>query len=126
MTKKFLRSHFRSLSEAFVPVIREALLTSFVYWGQIERQLTFFESVLFHYLDNESLWDIYQLLIPDIFLLGSLVNESDEASLRASSMCLNIWSKFLARSPENLLVLVKPNLRVRLRSYVESTGSRSR
>ena len=126
VTNNFLQSLFRSLSESFVPVIQEALRTSSAPWIRIERQLAFFDSALFRYLDNESLWDIYQLLLPEIFLLGSSVNEDDEASLRASSMCLNIWSGFLARNPGNLLVSVKPNLRARLQSCVESAGSRSR
>ena len=126
MTKNFLQSLFRSLSGSFVPIIQEALHAPSAPWAQMERQLTFFESTLFRYLDNEPLWDVYQLLLPEIFLLGSSVNEEDEASLSASSMCLNIWSGFLARSPGNLIALVKPNLRARLQSCVESVGSRLR
>ena len=126
MTKNFLQSLFRSLSGSFVPVIQEALRAPSAPWAKIERQLTFFESTLFRYLDNESLWDVYQLLLPEIFLLGSAVNEDDEASFTASSMCLNIWSGFLARNPGNLLALVKPNLRARLQSCVESVSLRSR
>jgi len=126
VTKVFLRSLFRSLSESFVPVIQEALRAPSAPWAQIERQLIFFESTLFRYLDNESLWDVYRLLLPEIFLLGSLANEDDGASLSASSICLTIWSGFLARSLGNLLMLVKPNLRARLRSCVESPRSRWR
>lgn len=126
VTRVFLQSLFRSLSESFVPVIQEALSTPSAPWAQIERQLTVIESTLFHYLDNESLWDVHQLLLPEIFLLGSLVNEDDEASLRASPICLRIWSGFLARSPGDLLVLVKPNLLARLQYCVESPGLRSR
>lgn len=126
MTKNFLQSLFRSLSESFVPVIQEILRVPSVPWVQIERHLIFFESTLFRYLDDELLWDIYQSLLPEVFLLGSLVNEGDEDSSNVSSRCLSIWSKFLTRSPENLLVSVKSKLRERLLFHVESVGSRSR
>jgi len=126
VTKKFLQSLFRSLSESFVSVIQEILRVPSVPWAQIERQLTFFESFLFRYLDSESLWDVYRYLLPEIFLLGSLITEIDEDSSSVSSICLDIWSGYLARSPENLLVLVKLNLRSRLQFHVESVGSWSR
>lgn len=126
MTTDFLRSLFRSLSESFASVIQEILRVPSVPSVQIERHLVFFESTLFHYLDDESLWDVYQLLLPEIFLLGSLINEDDDDSSRVSSICLSIWSGFLTRGPENLLVSVKSNLRVRLLFHVESVGSWSR
>jgi hypothetical protein len=123
VTNRFLQSLFRSLSESFVSGIQETSRIPSVPWAQIERQLTFFESTLFRYLDNESLWDVYQSLLPEIFLLGSLTNEGDEGLLGISSMSQNIWSGFLARSPDNLLASVKPNLRARLQFHIESVGS---
>ena len=126
MTKDFLQSLFRSLSESFVPVIQEPLRVPSVPWLQIERHLFFFESTLFRYQDNESLWDVYQLLLPEIFLLGSLINEDDGGSSSVSSKCLNIWSGFLDQGPESLRVLVKSNLHARLQFHVESVGSWSR
>ncbi|KAF9652581.1 hypothetical protein BDM02DRAFT_3088924 [Thelephora ganbajun] len=126
VTKNFLQSLFRSLSESFVPVVQEILRIPSAPWAQIERHLTFFESILFRYLDDESLWNVYQSLMPEVFLLGSLTNEGDEDSSSISLICLNIWSRFLAWSPENLLVVVKPTLRARLQFHVESVLSRSR
>lgn len=126
MTKRFLQSLFRSLSESFVPVIQEILCVPSVPWLQIERHLIFFELTLFRYLDDESLWDVYQSLLPEIFLLGSLTNEGDEYSPSVSSICVNIWSEFLARGPESLPLLVKPNLQARLQFHVDSVGSWSR
>lgn len=123
VTKIFLQSLFRSLSESFVHVIQETSHIPSMPWVQIQRKLTFFKSSLLHYLDNESLWDVYQPLLPEIFLLGSFINKDDEDSFSVSSICLNIWSGFLSRSPENLLVLVKSNLRARLRFHAENTSS---
>lgn len=126
MTNRFLQSLFRSLSESFVSGVREISRIPSVPWAQIERQLTFFESTLLRYLDNKSLWDVYQSLLPEIFLLGLLPNEGNEDLLGISSISQNIWSGFLARSPDNLLVSVKPNLCARLRFHIESVGSWSR
>lgn len=126
MTKNFLQSILRSLSESFVPVIQEFLRVPSVPWAQIERHLIFLESTLFRHLDDESLWDVYRSLLPEVFLLGSLINGDDEDLSNVSSICLNIWSGFLTRGPENLLVSVKSNLRVRLLFHVESVGSWSR
>lgn len=125
LTKGFLQPLFRSLCESFVPIIQETLRVPSVPSVQIERHLIFLESTLFRYLDDEQLWDVYQSLLPEVFLLGSLINE-DEDSSNASSICLNIWSGFLARGPENLLSFVKPNLRARLQFHVESVVSWSR
>ena len=126
MTTGFLQSLFRSLSESFVPVIQGILRVPSVPWVQIEGHLLFFESTLFFHLDDESLWDVYQSLLPEIFLLGSLINEDDEDSSSVSSMCLNLWTGFLARGPGNLLALVKQTLRGRLQFHVESVSSWSR
>src|SRR5882757_6366926 len=126
VTKDFLRSLFRSLSESFIREIREIPGLPSVSWAQIERRLSFFELTLSHFLGDESLWDIYQSLLPEIFLLGSLIGEDDEDLLSVSSICLKIWSEFLTRSPEKLLVSVWPNLRTRLQFHVESVGSWSR
>lgn len=126
MTKNFLRSLFRSVSESFVPSIQEVLCVPPVTWAQIERHLTFFQLTLFRYLGDESLWDVYQSLLPEIFLLGSLINEDDEDSSNISSKCMNIWSRFLAEGQERLLAHVKPNLCARLQFHVRSVDSWSR
>lgn len=126
MTKKFLQSLFRSLSESLVPAIQEILRVPSAPWVQIEGCLIFLESTLFRYLDDESLWDVYQSLLPEIFLLGSLTNGDDEDPPRVSSICLNIWSGFLVRGQGNLILLVKSKLRARLQFHVESVGSWSR
>lgn len=126
MTKNLPQSIFRSVSESFVPIIQEALCVPPVSWTQIERHLTFFRLTLFRYLDDESLWDVYQTLLPEIFLLGSLINEDDEDLSNIPSKCLSIWSGFLAQSQEGLLVLVKPTLCARLQFHVRSVDSWSR
>lgn len=126
MTEGFLRSLFRSLSESFVPSVQEVLRVPSVPWAQIERHLTFFQLTLFRYLDDESLWDVYQSLIPELFLLGSLANEEDEDSPNISAECMNIWSGFLVQSQKDLLLLIKPYLRARLQFHVRSVDSQSR
>lgn len=126
MSNNFVQSLFRSISESSVLVIQETLSVPSVAWAQVERHLTFFESNLFRYLDDESLRDAYQSLLPEIFLLGSLINEDDENSSSVSSKCLNIWSRFLAQGPGDLLVLVKTKLRARLQFHVRDVGSWSR
>lgn len=126
VTESVVHSLFRSLSKSFVHVTQGNLRASSAPWIQIQRQLIFFESTLFRYLDNEPLWDVYQSLVPEVFLLGSLVNGDDEDSSRVSSMCFELWSGFLARSPEKLLMSVKPTLRARLQFHVENTSSWSR
>lgn len=126
VTKNFLRSLFRSLSESFVPNIQKALCAPLVPRAQIERHLTFFQLTLFHYLDDEPLWDVYQSLLPEIFLLGSSIIGDDEDSSSVASKCLNIWSGFLVQSQEDLLVLVKPILCARLQFHMRSVNSWSR
>jgi hypothetical protein len=126
VTEEFLQSLFRSLSGSFVPVIQEILCVPSVPWAQVERNLAFHRSVLFRYLEVESLWDVYQLLLPEIFLLGSLVNEDQEDSSGVSYKCLDIWSRFFTQSPHDLLMLVKSKLCVRLQFHVRSVSSWSR
>lgn len=123
MTQNFLQPPFRSLSGSFVPIIQGTLCGASVPWVRIERHLVFFESTISRYINDESLWDVYQSLLPEIFLLGSLIDENAEGSLSVPSMCLNIWSGFLARSSENLHALVKSTLQVRLLFLVENVGS---
>jgi len=126
VTKKFQQSLFRSISESFLPSIQEILRVPSASWVQIEGHLIFLESTLFRYLDDESLWDVYQLLLPEIFLLGSLTTGDDEDSSSVSPICLNIWSGFLARGQGNLLLLVKSKLLARLQFHMENVGSWSR
>lgn len=123
VTQDFLRSAFRSVSESFVPLIQEILSDASVSWVRIERHLIFLESTILRYLDDESLWDIYQSLLPEVFLLGSLINENVEDSSSVSLTCRNIWSGFLTRGSENLYALVKSTLQVRLLFRVENVGS---
>src|ERR1700684_1386905 len=75
VTESFVQSLFRSLSESFVPVIQQILRVHPAPSDDIERHLTFFQSTLFRYLGEESLWDVYRSLLPEIFLLGSLIDE---------------------------------------------------
>ena len=123
MAQDFLRSPFRSVSESLIPLIQETLSDASVPLVRIEKHLIFLESTIFRYLDDESLWDVYQSLLPEIFLLGSLINENAEDSSSVSSMCRNIWSGFLTQGSENLYALVKSILQVRLLFYVENVGS---
>lgn len=110
-----------------MPSIQEFPRVPPVPWAKIERHLTFFQLILFRYLDDESLWDVYRSLLPEIFLLGSLVSdEGYEDSSNISSKSLNIWSGFLTQSQEDLLILVKPILCARLQFHIRSVDSWSR